>query len=146
MRRVVVSGLGFISSIGNSIGEVVTSLRENRTGIEPTDIFHDPVAPLYVAGTVKGFAFPSPDAEDWTYPSDYRLTRLLIRPMAPNNLFGFCALQQAIADAGLKPEEVSHPRTGAMCASAGSQWLTYETLKTMDGEGVGRISPRAVPA
>jgi 3-oxoacyl-[acyl-carrier-protein] synthase-1 len=146
MRRVVVTGLGFISSIGNSIGEVVASLREGRSGIEATDLFHDPSSPIHVAGTVKGFTFPSSDPEDWEYPSAYRLTRLQIRPMAPNCLFGFCAMEQAIADAGLKPDEVSHPKTGALCASAGSQWLTFETLKIMDKEGVGRISPRAVPA
>lgn len=146
MRRVVVTGLGFISSIGNSIGEVAASLREGRSGIEATDLFYDPSSPIHVAGTVKGFSFPSPDPEDWEYPSAYQLTRLQIRPMAPNNLYGFCAMEQAIADAGLKPEEVSNPRTGAMCASAGSQWLTFEILKVMEKEGVNRISPRAVPA
>jgi 3-oxoacyl-[acyl-carrier-protein] synthase-1 len=66
--------------------------------------------------------------------------------MAPNALYGYCAMQQAIADAQLPPELVSHPRTGAMCASNGSSWLTYEYLDMMLKKGPARCNPMALVA
>lgn len=146
MKRVVVTGLGFITSIGNSQSEVLTSLRELRTGIEFCEELNRPGVPVRLAGTVKGFRFPDLQTEDWEYPPEYKLTREQLRSMSPNVMYGFCAMQQAIADARLAPDAVSNPRTGIMCASGGSAWLMYEYLDIMMKKGVLRCNPLAMIA
>jgi 3-oxoacyl-[acyl-carrier-protein] synthase-1 len=144
MNRVVVTGLGFITSIGNSRAQVLQSLKECRTGVEPFPDFAAPEIPVKLVGTVKGFEFPTAHFEDWKFPTDYNLTREQLRPMAPNSLYAYSAMQQAIAEAGLTPDEVSHPRTGVMCASGGSMWLTYENLHTIVTRGVDRCQPMSI--
>ncbi len=144
MKRVVVTGLGFITSIGNSRQQVLRSLKECLTGIEPFPEFAGPECPVKLAGTVKGFQFPSSYFEDWTYPSEYKLAREQLRPMTPNSLYAYGAMQQAIAEAKLAPDQISNPRTGVMCASGGSMWLAYDNLHTMLTRGVARTQPMGI--
>ncbi len=144
MKRVVVTGLGFISSIGNRREEVLTSLKECRTGIEVFDEFDKPEIPIKLAGTVKGFKFPAVDREDWVYPTEYKIGREQLRSMSPNALYGFCAMQQAIRDAGMSEEQVSNPRTALMAASAGSIWLCYDTSQTVLTRGAARVNPMGI--
>jgi len=144
MKRVVVTGLGFITSIGNNRAQVLRSLQECRTGVESFPEFATPDTPVKLAGTVKGFQFPTSYFEDWTFPAEYKLTREQLRPMAPNSLYAFCAMQQAIAEAKLSPDQVSNPRTGVMCASGGSMWLAYDNYKTMLARGVMRCQPMGI--
>lgn len=145
-RRVVVTGLGFITSIGNSREQVLRSLRESRTGIEYYAPLERTGVPVRLAGTVKEFTFPELRSDEWTYPEGYEISRAQLRSMSPNVLYAFCAMQQAIADAQLSPNLVSHPRTGAMCASGGSAWLTYEYLDIMLKKGPQRCNPMAMVA
>jgi 3-oxoacyl-[acyl-carrier-protein] synthase-1 len=145
-RRVVVTGLGLITSIGNNREEVLRSLREGRTGIEYFAPLERGGVPVRLAGTVKGFTFPELRADEWTYPEGYEIPRALLRSMSPNVLFAFCAMQQAIADARLSPDLVSNVRTGAMCASNGSPWLTYDYLDMMLKKGPQRCNPMAMVA
>lgn len=144
MKRVVITGLGFITSIGNSKEEVLSSLREGRHGIEKFSAFDKPEIPIKLAGTVKGFTFPSADREDWTYPSGYQISREQMRSMSPNALFGFCAMTQAIQDAQLTPSLVSQPRTSLATASAGSIWMCHETSHTLVTRGAARINPMGI--
>jgi len=145
-KRVVITGLGFITSIGNSTNEVLDSLRHARSGIEIfPELPQTPGAPR-VAGTVKGFSFPSLTFDDWTWPAGYTIERNELRSMAPHVVYACCAMQQAIAQAGLAPDRVSNPRTGAMCASGGSMWMIYENLHTMVTRGVHKCYPLALPA
>ena len=145
MKRAVITGLGFITSIGNSRGEVSRSLREGRTGVERFAEFeNDPTIPVRLVGTVKGFTFPSTEFEDWTYPPHYKIARETLRPMAPNSLYAYFALRQAIEDARLTPEEVSDPLTGLMCASGGSMWMAYANYETMNKRGVMRCQPMGI--
>lgn len=146
MRRVVVTGLGFITSIGNSRAAVLSSLRENRTGIEWFEELNRPNIPVRLAGTVKDFTFPELRSDDWTWPAGYEISREQLRTMPPHGVYAFCAMQQAIADAQLPPGVVSHPRTGAMCASGGSMWLTYHYLDVMVKRGILRCYPLAMAA
>ena len=146
MKRVAVTGLGFISSIGNNQADVLRSLRECRSGIEYCQELEKPGFPIRLAGTIKGFRFPELHYDDWEYPKEYSLGREQLRSMSPNVVYAYCAMQQAIADAQLTPETVSHPRTGAMCASGGSSWLTYEYLDIMLKKGVMRCNPMAMVA
>lgn len=145
-RRVVVTGLGFITSIGNNREQVLRSLRELRTGIEYYPELERARVPVRLAGTVKEFSFPELKPDEWTYPASYDIPREYLRSMGPNAVYGFCAMQQAIADAQLSPELVSHPRTGVMCASAGSTWLSYEYLGQMLEKGPQRCNPMAMVA
>lgn len=143
-RRVVVTGLGFITSIGNDRAQVLRSLREMRTGIEFYPELDRPGVPVRLAGTVKEFSFPELRADEWIYPEGYKIRREHLRSMSPNAVYAFCAMEQAIADAKLPPDLVSNPRTGAMCASNGSAWLTYEYLGLMLTKGPQRTNPMAM--
>lgn len=144
-HRPVVTGLGFITSIGNSRAEVSRSLREVRSGVEPFDEFlADPNIPVTLFGTVKEFTFPSTDPEDWTYPPRHKVPREVLRAMTPNALFALFAMREAIADAALPPESVSNDHTGLMCASGGSMWLAYENYNVLWKRGVMRCPPMSV--
>ena len=145
MKRVVITGLGFVTSIGNNRHDVSRSLREARTGVELYPEFvHDPDVPVSLLGTVKGFSFPGTDFEDWTFPPTYKISRETLRPMAPNTLFAYFAMRQAIDDARLTPEEVSNPGTGLMCASGGSMGMAYASYDVMIKRGVMKCPPMSV--
>jgi 3-oxoacyl-[acyl-carrier-protein] synthase-1 len=142
MKRVVITGLGFITSIGNQRNVVLHNLRECRTGVVLFPEFADPNIPVKLAGTIKGFQFSTPYFEDWIYPAEYQLTREQLRPMAPNSLYAWCAMQQAIQSAGLTPALVS--QSGLMAASGGSMWLAHDNLQTMLTRGVKRCQPMGI--
>ena len=145
MKRAVISGLGFITSIGNDRAQVTDSLRQTRTGVEYHQPFvDDPLHPVSLLGTVKGFTFPTTDFEDWTFPSTYKMARELLRPMAPNTLYSYFAMRQAIDDAGLTPEEVSNEETGLMTANGGSMWMSHTNYDIMNSRGVMKSPPMAI--
>lgn len=145
MKRAVITGLGFITSIGNNRQEVTRSLRETRTGVELyPDFVDDPLVPVSMVGTVKGFTFPTTDFEDWTYPGTYKMARELLRPMAPNTLYAYFAMREAIADAGLSSEHVSNPETGLMSANGGSMWLSHKNYSVQEVRGVMKSPPMAI--
>lgn len=144
MKRVAVTGLGFISSIGNDKAAVLDSLRNVRSGICYYSELEKSGSGVRLAGLVKGFEFPEIRSEGWEYPDRYKVARENLRSMSPNALYAYCAMEQAIEDAGLSPDLVSSPRTGVMCASNGSSWLTYEYLDIMIKRGVLRCPPLAM--
>jgi 3-oxoacyl-[acyl-carrier-protein] synthase-1 len=145
-KRVVITGLGFVTSIGNSRAEVLDSLRQARSGIAVfPELPQEPGSP-HVAGTIKGFSFPGLTFDDRTWPAGYTIERNALRSMSPHVVYACCAMDQAIAQAGLTPERVSHPRTGAMCASGGSMWMIYENLHKLVKEGVHKCYPLSLPA
>lgn len=144
MNRVVVTGLGFISSIGNSRSTVLESLREGRCGIEVMPELAAANDRVKLAGTVKGFSFPSNDQLDWTFPDSIALSRTQLRTMVPHAVFAVGAMQEAIADAGLDPAQVSTPHTGLYCASAGSSSMIYAALDSVLKRGPARTSAPTV--
>jgi 3-oxoacyl-[acyl-carrier-protein] synthase-1 len=101
MPRVFITGLGFVTSIGNDAATVVRHLRELRHGFEVYPPFQKPDIPCKVIGTIKEFNTDSADPEDWTFPAAYKIRREMLRSMAPNGLFAHCAMLQAIADGQL---------------------------------------------
>lgn len=145
-KRIVITGLGFITSVGNAKEQVLESLRLAKSGIGVQEDLPQQEGLPSLAGTIKGFSFPTTQFEDWTYPAGYAISRNDLRSMNPHVLYAWCTMQQAIQDAALSPELVSHPRTGAMCASGGSAWITYENLHVMETAGVYRCYPLALPA
>lgn len=146
MQKVVITGAGFITSIGNTESEVITNLRELRHGVQLYEPFSDPKIPVNVAAPIRGFNTDSIDPEDWSYPADYKIRREILRSLPPHGLYAYCAMQQAIADARLKPEEVSNTDTGIYTASAGSVSTLYYHMDRMHKLGIQRCSPLGVTA
>lgn len=146
MPRVFITGLGFITSIGNDAATVETSLREQRHGMVVYPAFAAANVPVKVAAPVKHFDTSAEDAEDWVIPAPYSVKREQLRSLGPNALYALCAMQQAIADARLTPEDVSNDDTGLYAASAGSPGLMARTVARMHQQGVMRCPPLGVVA
>lgn len=146
MAKVYVTGLGFITSIGNDAATVTRSLRELRHGMVVYPPFAKANVPVKVAAPIREFDTSSIDPEDWTYPERYYVRREQLRSMGPHVLYSHCAFDQAVADAGLAPEDVSNPETGLFAASAGSPNLLSYFVHRMHEQGVMRCSPLGVVA
>jgi len=133
MRRVVVTGMGIVSSIGNNTQEVLASLREAKSGI----VHADKYAELGFRSQVHGA--PNFDVETAV---DRRAMRFLGEGMAWNHV----AMEQAIRDSGLEPIEVSHELTGLVVGSGGPSTRTLvEAADTTRSKGPKRVGPFAVP-
>jgi 3-oxoacyl-[acyl-carrier-protein] synthase-1 len=146
MPRIYITGLGFVTSIGNDAPTVTRNLRELRHGLELYPPFQRPDVPCKVVGTVKEFGTDSTDQEDWTFPARYTLKRETLRTMAPNGLFAHCAMLQAIEDARLEEKDISNPDTGLYAASGGSPLLTNYHHNRLQKFGVARCSPLGIVA
>jgi 3-oxoacyl-[acyl-carrier-protein] synthase-1 len=133
MRRVVVSGIGIVSSIGNNSNEVLASLREARSGVS--------AAPEYAELGFRCQVQAAPNI-DWESMVDRRAARFL----APGTAYGHIAMEQAIADSGLTETEVSHEKTGLIVGSGGPSTQTIIQAAAITREkGPKRIGPFAVP-
>ncbi|MGV8854616.1 MAG: beta-ketoacyl-ACP synthase I [Devosia sp.] len=134
MRRVVVTGMGIISSIGNSLEEVTASLRAAKPGI----VFAEDYAELGFRSQVKG----DPRLDPFEL-LDRRVTRFMGKGAAWNYL----AMQQAIADAGLEEHDISNPMTGIVMGSGGASTRTIVDAAdiTRKNSSPKRIGPLAVP-
>lgn len=146
MPKVFITGIGFITSIGNDRATVTQSLRELRHGIEVYPPFQKPDVPVKVAAPVKGFQTDSFDCEDWTYPPEYSVKREVLRAMGPNALYSYCAMYQAMQDAKLTEADVSNDDTGLYASSGGSPYLMGHMLQRMHTMGVMRCSPLGIVA
>src|ERR1700674_251688 len=133
MRRVVVTGMGIVSSIGNNTQEVLASLREARSGIVHADRY----AELGFRCQVHGAPTLDPSGA-----VDRRAMRFLGGGAAWNHV----AMEQAIRDAGLEAGEISHERTGIIMGSGGpSTRAIVEAADTARQKGPKRVGPFAVP-
>jgi 3-oxoacyl-[acyl-carrier-protein] synthase-1 len=133
MRRVVVTGMGIVSSIGVSANEVLASLREARSGVR--------AAPEYAELGFRCQVHAPPEL-DWESMVDRRAARFL----AQGTAYGHVAMEQAIRDSGLEEGEVSHERTGLIVGAGGPSTRTIvEAAETTRTKGPKRIGPFAVP-
>jgi 3-oxoacyl-[acyl-carrier-protein] synthase-1 len=134
MRRVVVTGMGIVSSIGNNSQEVLASLREAKSGISRSDKY----AELGFRCQVHGM--PQIDAETMI---DRRAMRFLGRGAAWNHI----AMEQAIRDSGVEEGDISNPRTGIIMGSGGPTTSTIVDAAdiTRKNSSPKRIGPFAVP-
>jgi 3-oxoacyl-[acyl-carrier-protein] synthase-1 len=146
VSKVYITGLGLITSIGNDLAGITRNLRELRHGFEVYPPFDKPDVPVKVVGTIKEFSVDSSDPEDWVFPKKYSIKREILRGLAPNSLFAYCAMLQAIEDARLSPDEVANPQTGLYAASGGSPFLTHHYHERMLKVGVMRTSPLGIVA
>ncbi|MES2897952.1 MAG: beta-ketoacyl-ACP synthase I [Pseudomonadota bacterium] len=133
MRRVVVTGIGIVSSIGNNANEVLASLREAKSGVS--------AAPEYAELGFRSQVHAAP-AIDWESMVDRRAARFL----AQGTAFGHIAMEQAIADSGLEEAQVSNVRTGLIVGSGGpSTKAIVEAAHIAKERGPKRVGPFAVP-
>jgi 3-oxoacyl-[acyl-carrier-protein] synthase-1 len=134
LRRVVVTGMGIISSIGNNVDEVVNSLKNSISGIVSAPEYADKGFRSLVHGTIKNLNL------------EEVIDRRLMRFMGDGAAYAHLAMEQAIKDAGLKEEMVSHPRTGLVAGSGGpSTHAQVEASMITLEKGAKRIGPFAVP-
>ena len=140
----VITGLGFITSIGNDRATVLQNLRELRHGFERYVFMDNPDLAVKVLGTIKGFSFPTPSWRDWRWPAQFTVDRELLRGLSPHSVYALCALQQALAEAGLKPDQLGGGETGLFCASAGSPFLLAHFIAHMHATRGERGSPLGV--
>jgi len=143
-RSAVITGLGFVTSIGNDKQTVSESLRLMRSGIGLHPQMQVAGCPIKCAGILKGFDALSPEPEDWKYPPEYSVRRDVLRGFSPHVLYAYCAMLQAAKDAGLKDEEISNPQTGMFTASAGSTSSMFYHLQRLDKMGVSRGHPMGI--
>ncbi|HSH72514.1 MAG TPA: beta-ketoacyl-ACP synthase I [Methylophilaceae bacterium] len=133
MRRVVVTGMGIVSSLGNNKSEVLDSLREGRSGITFQQEYADHGLRSQVAGSIKNL--------DITELID----RKLLRFMANGHAYAWIALQEAIADASLPEELVSNVRTGIIVGGGGPSTESIEESNQILAEkGIRRVGPYMV--
>ena len=133
MRRVVISGLGIVSCLGNSKAEVLDSLRAGRSGISFNEAYKESGMRSHVSGAIN-------------IDINEMIDRKIRRFMGNAAAYAYLAMQQAIDDAGLKDEEVSHPMTGLIASSGGASSANIVTSSDiMRAKGVRRIGPYMVP-
>ena len=133
MRRVVVTGIGIVSSIGNNSQEVLASLREAKSGIVKADDY----ARLGFRCQVHGA--PNCDLD--------QIDRRARRFMGDGAAWNYISMQQAIADSGLEEKDVKNDRTGLIMGSGGPSTKTLVAAADITREkGPKRVGPFAVPA
>jgi 3-oxoacyl-[acyl-carrier-protein] synthase-1 len=133
MRRVVITGIGIVSSIGNNKKEVTSSLRQGRSGIEYIPEYKELGFRSQVAGTVNL------DPEEL-------IDRKLYRFMGNSAAYNYIAMREAVEDSGLSEAMVSSERTGLIAGSGGASTenvaLAVDTLRE---KGIRRVGPYMVP-
>jgi len=133
VRRVVVTGLGIVSSIGNNAEEVTASLRAGRSGIKFSQEYADLGFRSHVHGPI--------DID----PAEH-IDRKLLRFMGSAAAYNYIAMQQAIDDAKLPEELVSNERTGIIVGSGGASNENIVTaVDTLREKGAKRVGPYMVP-
>jgi 3-oxoacyl-[acyl-carrier-protein] synthase-1 len=133
MKRVVVTGMGIVSSIGNNTQEVLASLREAKSGISHADRYAELGFRCHVHGA------PTLNAEE-------AIDRRAMRFHGGGTAWNHVAMEQAIRDAGLEAGEISHERTGIIMGSGGpSTRAIVEAADTARSKGPKRVGPFAVP-
>ena len=133
MRRVVITGLGAVSCIGNSSDEIIDSLRQGRSGIVANESFREMGLRSQVSGTAD-------------IDTREHIDRKVLRFMGDSAAYAYIAMQQAIEDAGLEEGDISNVRTGLIAASGGaSSENIVESADVLRARGVRKIGPYRVP-
>ncbi|MCW5203583.1 beta-ketoacyl-ACP synthase I [Desulfobulbus sp. US2] len=133
MRRVVITGMGIVSSLGDTVEDVLTSLQTGKSGIR----YWAPYKKLGLRSQIG--AFTQINCKEY-------IDKKILRFMGNAAAFAYIAMQQAINDSGLSPNQVSSPRTGLIIGSGGtSAENVVATADTMRSRGLRRLSPFMVP-
>lgn len=133
MRRVVITGLGIVSSLGNNKAEVKDSLFAGRSGITFQPEYAERGLRSQVAGSIKNLNI------------EELIDRKLLRFMAKGHAYAWLAMQEAIADAKLIEDQVSNVRTGLIVGAGGTSTESMlEATNTLAEKGIRRVGPYMV--
>jgi 3-oxoacyl-[acyl-carrier-protein] synthase-1 len=133
MKRVVVTGMGIVSSIGNNLTEVLSSLQEGKSGIAFNETYKEMGFRSHVSGSIKNL-----DLKEL-------IDRKQFRFMGDAAAYAFLSMQEAIADSGLTEDQVSNVRTGIIAGSGGASSANLiDSADTLRERGVKRIGPYRV--
>ncbi len=134
MKRVVITGMGIVSSIGNNVQEVLVSLKEAKSGIV--------ASPDFIEYGFRSRVYGAPTLDPFEV-----LDRRTVRFMSKGTAWNYIAMQQAIEDAGLEEDDVVNPRTGIIMGSGGpsTKTIVEAAQKTIETGSPRRIGPTAVP-
>ena len=133
MRRVVITGFGIVSSLGNNKSEVLASLKTGQSGITYQPEYAAMGLRSHVAGSIKNLKV------------EELIDRKLMRFMAKGHAYAWLAMQEAIADSKLPEEMVSNVRTGLIVGAGGaSHESILEGIDTLREKGVRRVGPYMV--
>lgn len=133
MKRVVVTGMGIVSCLGNDKQTVLESLREGRSGIRLNETYKEMGFRSHLSGSI-------------TINKEELIDRKTLRFMGDAAAYAFIAMQQAIADAGLTDAQISNERTGLVAGSGGGSSENQVNAADIAREkGVKRIGPYMVP-
>ncbi|NOX10092.1 MAG: beta-ketoacyl-ACP synthase I [Gammaproteobacteria bacterium] len=132
MRRVVVTGIGIVSSIGNNQNEVLESLQQGRSGIEFSEEYKKLGFRSHVHGPVH------------INPTEH-IERKLLRFMGDTTAYNYIAMKEAVEDSGLSEEQISNPRTGLITGSGGASTANVvRATDTLRNKSAKRIGPYGV--
>lgn len=143
-RDVVISGLGFVTSLGNTRAAVTESLSNLRHGLSSWQPVADLALPVTVAGQVAGFEVHSTRSSEWTWPEDCPIEPVEVRAMPPQGVYALAAVRQALAEAGLAPADLADGRTGLFAASVGSARMLHHHLTGMEASDWQRLHPASI--
>ena len=133
MRRVVVTGIGIVSSIGNNKNEVLDSLQSGRSGIRFNEEYAQMGFRSHVCGPIEGLNL------------DALIDRKLRRFMGDTTAYNYVAMQEAVNDSGLTQDMISNPRTGLIVGSGGASTASIvQAADTAREKGVKKIGPYGV--
>ncbi|HBX36010.1 MAG TPA: beta-ketoacyl-ACP synthase I [Pseudohongiella sp.] len=133
MRRVVVTGIGIVSCIGNDKQTVLDSLKQGRSGISYNPVYEEMGLRAHISGRV-----------DINF--EEHIDRKVLRFMGDAAAYGYIAMEQAIKDAGLSDSEVSNERTGIIMGAGGSSSADQvEAADILRTKGLRKIGPYRVP-
>ena len=133
MRRVVITGMGIVSSLGNNKNEVKDNLFEGRSGITFQPEYAERGLRSHVAGSIKNLNI------------EELIDRKLLRFMAKGHAYAWLAMQEAIADAKLAEDQVSNVRTGLIVGAGGTSTESMlEGTNTLAEKGIRRVGPYMV--
>ena len=132
MRRVVVTGMGVVSSLGNNMAEVLDSLKNGRSGIRFSDVQAEMGFRSHVNGPID-------------IDLEALIDRKILRFMGGSAAYNFLAMQEAIEDSGLTEEQVSNVRTGLITGSGGGSTSNVVlAADNMREKGIRRVGPYMV--
>ncbi|KXJ46481.1 MAG: beta-ketoacyl-ACP synthase I [Cycloclasticus sp.] len=133
MRRVVITGMGIVSSLGSDVNAVADSLKAGKSGISFVESYKEKGFRSHVAGVPE-------------INLDELIDRKARRFMGDAAAYAYVSMQQAIDDAGLTEEEVSNPKTGLIMGSGGASTKNVdEAITLLNTKGIRRVGPYMVP-
>ena len=141
---VVVSGVGFVTSIGHSRVSVSEALRSLRHGLAPWVAVPGVEVAVKLAGLLPGFEVGAANPAAWSWPGEFQIDASVARPMPPQGVYALAALQQALGEAQLVPEILEDGATGLYCASAGSARTLHQQMGKLEASGWQRAHPHGV--